>query len=537
MIMAALEARPSLIQRLRGPLGTRTSLRTQTAIAMAVSVATALVVVLVLLLWGAGRYLRRDLETRARDYGLLSTPGISESYERYHESGVYKMRQQIAEVLRRSEDVVSASVLDVNGIVLFDSLDPAASGAGAPTPTRIQDPWVVEAARRIEPSDRRVERSITEAQFEVVVPYVEEWGRHRLSTLYRFSYRRLRDRLGYATLILGSVSAVAIALSFVVGSLAARRVSRPLGVMTRRVQEIGKGDRGSRLEIDPGAFDELRVFAEAFNAMAGEIDRYIETLSQSNRDLMSANEALGRKNAELERYAYTASHELKTPLVTISTYAGLLEREAAASGSERLRGDAARIVSASGQMRERLDDLLDLARAGRIANPTERISLTAIAEEARGLCEGALSAAEVRVSIQPGMAEVLVDRIRFVEVFQNLIENAIKFARKAKDPAIEIGMREDASARTFFVKDNGMGIPPRFHERVFGLFDKLDPQSEGSGVGLAVVRRIVEVHDGRIWIESDGEGHGTTFCFTLPGSTEGPEGPPPAQRGETPISP
>jgi signal transduction histidine kinase len=140
-----------------------------------------------------------------------------------------------------------------------------------------------------------------------------------------------------------------------------------------------------------------------------------------------------------------------------------------------MRADAARIVSASERMRERLDDLLSLARAGRIANPTERISLTVIAEEARALCEGGLSATGVTVTIQPGMPEALVDRIRFVEVFQNLIENAIKFTRGVTNPAIAIGMRQDGPERTIFVKDNGIGIAPRFHETVFGLFDKLDP--------------------------------------------------------------
>ncbi|MBX7183952.1 MAG: sensor histidine kinase [Vicinamibacteria bacterium] len=506
-----------MIRRLLpGHLRPRTSLRTQTAVAMAVTVGSALAVVLVLLLWGAGRYLQRDLETRARDYALLSTPGISESYERYHESGVYKMRQQMAETLRRSEDVISVSVLDVNGLVLFDSELAATDEAKARAPGKVEDPWIVDAVRRLEPSERRLSPSITDARFEVVVPYMEEWGRHRLSTLYSFSYRRLRDRLAYATFALSSVSAAAIALSFLVGSLAARRVSRPLAVMTRRVQEIGEGERGSRLAIDPGAFDELRVFAEAFNAMAAEIDRYIETLSRSNRDLSAANLALEAKNAELERYAYTASHELKTPLITINSYAGLVERAATALNSDRIRNDAARIMSASGKMRERLDDLLNLARAGRIANPTESISLTALAEEARGLCEGGLAAAGVTLSIEPGMSEVLVDRVRFVEVFQNLIENAIKFTRGRPSPQVEIGVRQDGAQRTFFVKDNGIGIPARFHDRVFGLFDKLDPRTEGSGVGLAVVRRIVEVHGGRVWIESDGEGHGTTICFTLP---------------------
>ncbi len=515
--MSGEEAPRPLRQRLlRARIRPRTSLRTQTAIAMAVTVASALLVILVLLLWGAERYLRRDLETRARDYALLSTPGISESYERYHESGVYKLRQQMAETLRRSEDVLFARVLDVNGNVLFDSVPEGADEGRPPAPGKILDPWVVEAVRRLGPSDRQVSTSVTETQFEVVVPYMEEWGRHRLSTLYRFSYRRLRERLGATTLVLGSVSAAAIVLSFLVGSLTARRVSRPLAAMTRRVQEIGQAGRASRIEIEAGGFDELRVLAEAFNAMAAEIDRHLEALRQSNRDLVSANQALESKNAELERYAYTASHELKTPLITISSYAGLVDREATALNSDRIRADARRIAHASERMRERLDDLLGLARAGRIANPTDLVSMTDIAEEARGLCQGGLVAGQVALHIQAGMPEVRVDRVRFVEVIQNLIENAIKFTRNAAHPRIEIGMRQDADHRTFFVKDNGMGIPPRFHQTVFGLFDKLDPKTEGSGVGLAVVRRIVEVHGGRIWIESEGEGEGSTFCITLP---------------------
>ena len=225
---------------------------------------------------------------------------------------------------------------------------------------------------------------------------------------------------------------------------------------------------------------------------------------------------LSQRNAELERYAYTASHELKTPLITIRSFAGVLEKEASLGGSRIQADAAARISAAAERMSGRLDALLKLARLGRIATPTERVSLSVLASEAVDLCSGSLAFRGVAVSVQPGMPEVLVDRVRFIEVFQNLIENAIKFTRNAKRPTIEIGMRGDGAARTFFVTDNGIGIAQRFHETVFGLFEKLDAKSEGSGVGLAVVRRIVEVHGGRIWVESAGPGHGTTFCLTLP---------------------
>jgi signal transduction histidine kinase len=103
-----------------------------------------------------------------------------------------------------------------------------------------------------------------------------------------------------------------------------------------------------------------------------------------------------------------------------------------------------------------------------------------------------------------------------VEVVQNLVNNACKFMGAQPHPHIEIGAQQEEGRTVFYVRDNGIGIAPQYHEKVFGLFDKLDPQSEGSGVGLALVKRIVETHGGKIWIESPGKGGGTTFSFTLP---------------------
>ena len=111
---------------------------------------------------------------------------------------------------------------------------------------------------------------------------------------------------------------------------------------------------------------------------------------------------------------------------------------------------------------------------------------------------------------------VRVDRARFVAVLQNLLDNAAKFIGSQPEPRIEVGVRGSESERVFFVRDNGIGIDPRHHQKVFGLFDKLDPRSEGTGVGLAIVQRILEVHGGRIWLESEGAGKGSSFCFTLP---------------------
>ena len=118
--------------------------------------------------------------------------------------------------------------------------------------------------------------------------------------------------------------------------------------------------------------------------------------------------------------------------------------------------------------------------------------------------------------MQGGLPIVRGDRPRLVEVLQNLIDNAAKFMGAQPTPKIEIGMHQQQNEQVFFVRDNGIGIESKHREKVFGLFDKLDPRTEGTGMGLALAKRIIEVHGGRIWVESEGRGSGSTFCFTLP---------------------
>ena len=225
---------------------------------------------------------------------------------------------------------------------------------------------------------------------------------------------------------------------------------------------------------------------------------------------------LEAKNAELERFAYTVSHDLKSPLITIRGFLSFVEQDAEAGNLERVRADLGRIRDAVDKMQRLLSELLELSRIGRVVNPPQTIAFATLAQEALALVAGRLRQRGVGVAVAEGLPTVWGDRARLVEVLQNLVDNAAKFMGDQKHPRVEIGMREQAGERVFFVRDNGIGIDPRFRDRVFGLFEKLDPDSEGSGVGLALIKRIVDQHHGRVWVESEGKGKGTTVCFTLP---------------------
>jgi PAS domain S-box-containing protein len=232
---------------------------------------------------------------------------------------------------------------------------------------------------------------------------------------------------------------------------------------------------------------------------------------------------LEAKNAELEQFTYTVSHDLKSPLITMKGFLGLVAKDLAEGRTERLREDVARMTSAADGMQHLLHELLRLSRIGRVVNPSERVPFGEVAREAAGVVRARLEERGVRLEIDGDLPVVYGDRVRLVEVAQNLLENAVKFLGDEPSPVVRVGVRpgERGAPPVLFVQDNGIGIDPRFHEKVFGLFEKLDPRAEGTGVGLALVRRIVEVHGGRVWIESGGHGQGTTVCLTLPSPPPG----------------
>ena len=255
--------------------------------------------------------------------------------------------------------------------------------------------------------------------------------------------------------------------------------------------------------------DEVAHLTSSFRNMS---DQLIQIKVQQDKLV----EDLGQKNTELERFAYTVSHDLKSPLVTVSGFIGILERDIAAGDETRIREDIQTILSATDTMATLLEDLLELSRVGRQVNPPQEISLTELSQGAVDALQISIREHKAEIKVQPDMPAVYADKLRIAEVIQNLMENAIKFSVEGTEPHVEISATREQDKVLVLFKDNGIGIEPRYHDTVFGLFDRLDSNIPGTGVGLALVKRIVEIHGGQISIESTGNGQGSTFCFSLP---------------------
>jgi PAS domain S-box-containing protein len=262
----------------------------------------------------------------------------------------------------------------------------------------------------------------------------------------------------------------------------------------------------------------LRLFA-GYAGLAIENARLNSALQNELTHRQTLIEQLEAKNAELERFTYTVSHDLKSPLVTITGFLGYLERDALEGNQEKIRSDMNRITKAAEKMQALLNDLLELSRVGRLMNPPENISFEEIVQGALENVRGQLEAKEVKVAVVSDLPTVHGDKLRLIEVVQNLIDNASKFTGANENPSIAIGTKgKDQEGKfIFFVRDNGIGIQPQYQELIFGLFNKLNQTVEGTGIGLTLVRRIIEVHGGKIWVESE-LGKGATFYFTLPSS-------------------
>jgi PAS domain S-box-containing protein len=257
-----------------------------------------------------------------------------------------------------------------------------------------------------------------------------------------------------------------------------------------------------------------RFEAELLQQLADQIGIAItqgQLLEQETRQ----RQELGRSNADLQQFAYIASHDLQEPLRMITSYLQLLERRYKDRLDENASEFIAYAVEGAARMKTLINDLLAYSRVGTHGRPFEQVDCTASVKQA--IANLKLSIAESQATITwDELPEIVADSTQLTQLFQNLISNAIKF-RSADPPTIHISAVSQAENWLFRVQDNGIGIEPQYADRIFVIFQRLHNRTEypGTGIGLAICKKIIERHDGNIWIESE-PGKGSTFCFTIP---------------------
>jgi len=281
---------------------------------------------------------------------------------------------------------------------------------------------------------------------------------------------------------------------------------------------IAEGDEYDEFVIEPSQReieDEIENLLKSDDATRADMAVALKKLQEEAAERKKLIDELENKNAELENFNYTVSHDLKSPIITIKSFVSLLEKDVKKGDHIRVQHDIERISRATEQIEVLLEDLLELSRLGSVINPPEDVRLTDIINSAIERLSGRISEKKAEMIIHPDLPVISCDRERMVQVFQNLLENAIKFTEKGKIPRVEVTCVVKDEEVVCTVRDNGKGIDPTYSEKIFQIFHQLDPDDEGTGMGLAFIKRIIEAHGGRIWAESEGTGKGTVFHFTV----------------------
>ncbi len=273
-------------------------------------------------------------------------------------------------------------------------------------------------------------------------------------------------------------------------------------------KEAFNGDAFAEVEKASNPSELLR---HVRRACCEQVDRYARNLEQA---VAQRTEELARSNYELENFAFVVAHDLRSPLLTIAGYSQILQEDYQEDLEPSAREYLGEIVHAVERMDRMIEDLLKYSRAGRSQQPAEPVDVQSVLTHAVANLEAAIR--QQRATIRSGwMPTVLGDRAQLVRLFQNLIDNAVKF-RRSPDPMVGVEARSSNAHWEFTVEDNGIGIAERDFGRLFQVFQRLQSHDyPGTGIGLAICKKIVERHGGRIWLESVVD-RGTKFSFTLP---------------------
>jgi len=499
------------------------SLRRRFVFAISILVALVLVAQGAILLIFGHRHLKTEIETRARSYAILAVDPICDAFELYFESGQSKFHQIMGEVQGLNGDLDRFALYDISGRRLFSSAAHSRPGEhGREDFPELASADLLEALRRLEPQASKALGGGDASRLVLVVPQVEEWGRHQYSVVFLFSYRSLKQAMPEVFWQIGGLALVALGVGVGCAFLLSAQSLGPVARLTLGARKLAEGKLEHRIDLRTG--DEFEVLGATLDLMAERLADTVEDLEDSNERLGVLNEELRQVDRVKSDLLANVSHELRTPLTAISGYV-----EAMAAG---LLGDLAAEQKASLQVVERnvrrlrgmIDQLLNYSRmeSGRLDVELQSFDLEPLVRHVVEAVRAAHGASvDVQVHCPQDLPEVYADSSRIAQVIENLLTNAIKFSTE-EDP-IELEIQEVDEGIEVLVQDRGIGIPQELQEKIFERFYQVDATARrkfgGIGIGLALVREILELNHSQIRVENRVLG-GSTFRFTLPSAIE-----------------
>ncbi len=303
----------------------------------------------------------------------------------------------------------------------------------------------------------------------------------------------------------------------IVGALVMLRVTtaRPLRRLGRAVRRVARGEFDHRIERG-GARDVVELIDDV-DSMRKRIVEELSSLREAHEQLDEQARALARSNAELEQFAYVASHDLQEPLRKVASFCQLIEQRYGDQLDERGRQYVDFAVDGAKRMQQLINDLLAFSRVGRGAAEPPIVEGDVVLGQALASLAEAIDESGARIDAGP-LPRVRAEPALLAAVFQNLIGNALKFRADGRAPHVEVAAHRRDGEWLFTCVDDGIGIEPEYADRIFMIFQRLHPKDAyaGTGIGLAMCRKIVEYHGGRIWLDTDNGDGRTTFRFTLP---------------------
>jgi signal transduction histidine kinase/DNA-binding response OmpR family regulator len=497
------------------------SLKTRTAVANAFLIVVILLANAVYLVITKRSELRSDVEQRAQAFALLTRHPICEAFlDSPSDPG--RLRDVLRAYLGLEPSVDRILIAGRSGAILFDSSE-AGGTAAAGSPRRVEEPAHLAAIARPEPSRIPARDASGGEAIEIVLPHLDERGRHGLSVSYRVSYRGLASSLNRLAVATGGLTLLSILASVLVAMALASRITRPVEELTAGALDIAEGHFGRRLDIRSN--DEIQILAETFNHMAERLKENVAQLEDSNKRLAALNEELKELDRMKSDLLANVSHELRTPLTAIKGYTDyMLERKLGSIGERQEKGLIV-IQRNLDRLSRSISALLDFSRmdVARVPLNIQPFGLALLVEQIHATLGSEMDKKRLRFTadIEASLPPVIGDREKLAQVLENLVMNAVKFTPDGGSIQVFASRTESQGRRSveIRVKDSGIGIPQDQLERVFQRFHQVDGSTTrrfgGVGLGLAIVKSILDAHGTTIAVESE-EGRGAQFRFTLP---------------------